>query len=640
MAVSGYQNPLEYQMYSALENKEDDVAPVTTTNLTETQPITTTAAPTTTALPRSSLDILQSAGLQPTQTGKTAASDILKGVGVTSAKDVLRSMYFERPGGLLEGQGISAASILEDYRKEQAAFRKTQDIEGIAKRAEADLLKKEQEFIKNYRYDLPQNAQSSQVFQTKLGNLQFDPETVSIGYNTGNGIWAKDGLLTKPDDPNFTPQLDYFQYTLRNVNKLNPLTNELMEEKNLVFLPLEHITKGMYGSHSQKFNTAFLDKKTWEALYQNSQAIDLTEAGQIKSNANVNAGSVTLNQGFLFERKDYEKFFNTYLKDKFYDTNGFGGALNGPILGIAERDGQLVYVKDNVQAGRYSYYNMRITADGRMPYDYTKAGPIKELNAVTEAFAKIPFGAEIAFIASGGNPYVYASLKAVEIHGKGGDSGDILKGATTAFVSASVGAEIGTYGEALGQSIATATNIPIAVANTIGTAVVNAGFNGFMAAATGGDVEDAMLAGAIGGGLSANAGTITNAVFGGAENVAALSKTLNLSTKQTQTIFTGALASGAVNSIVKNQSFMDAFTESLIVQGVSQSGANAVGNSLKGTMSPKAIKAVQDNTRIFLQASARAAVRGEDMETAIARVAPYLVGRSVGQSVNIATSKK
>jgi hypothetical protein len=149
-----------------------------------------------------------------------------------------------------------------------------------------------------------------------------------------------------------------------------------------------------------------------------------------------------------------------------------------------------------------------------------------------------------------------------------------------------------------------------------------------------------MLTGAISGGLKANSADITNAVFGGADNVAALSKTLNLSVKQTQAIFTGALASGSINSVVKNESFMDAFTESLIVQGVSQSGANAVANNLKGTLNPKALQAVQSNTRIFLQATARAAVRGEDIETAIARVAPYLQGRAIGQTVNILTSKK
>ena len=140
MAVSGYQNPLEYQMYSAFEKKEEEDTPVTTTSLTEMQPVSTTEQPV-----RSSLGILQSAGIQPTQ--KTAASDILKSAGYTSAKDVLRSMYFERPEGVLESQGITAASILEDYRKEQAAFKQRQNIADIATKAEEDLRKKEQEFI-------------------------------------------------------------------------------------------------------------------------------------------------------------------------------------------------------------------------------------------------------------------------------------------------------------------------------------------------------------------------------------------------------------------------------------------------------------------------------------------------------------
>jgi len=177
VAVSSYQNPLEYQMYSAFENKEEEDTPVTTTS---TAPVTT-ATPTTTTtptLPRSSLDILQSAGMQ--QTTRPAA-EILKGVGVTSAKDVLRSMYIERPEGLLEQEGISAASILEDYRKEQQAFKQQQNLTNIAQKAEADLRKKEQDFLKNYTYNLPQ---SKPTFNTKFGSLDF-----SVNQKEGQGKW-------------------------------------------------------------------------------------------------------------------------------------------------------------------------------------------------------------------------------------------------------------------------------------------------------------------------------------------------------------------------------------------------------------------------------------------------------------------
>lgn len=623
MAVSGYQNPLEYQMYSAFEKKEEEDTPVTTTSITDTQP---TAAPTQTQLPRSSLDVLQSAGVQPMQ--KTAASDILQGAGFTGAKDVLRSLYVEKPGSILEAEGISAASILEDYRKEQAAFRKQQQLTEIATKAEEDLRKKEEEYIKNYKYNLPQYE--DKTFETKFGKLSFNNGRIEQNRSVGTFWNAGDTNIFSPPREH-----ESFSYIIRD---------EGFTE--YVFLPESYVLKGKAWGDKQVFNTGFLNRDTLQSLYQEAQPIDISTLKSLQMKGAVAAEGLPhaadFGRGFLFTKSQYKNFEDTYLKDKFFNIKGYGGPLDGPILGIADVNGQLHYVKNNVQAGSRNFHNQRITPEGTMNYDIAKKGPIKELNAVTETIASIPFAPEIAFIASGGNPAVYASMKALQVHGQGGDSGDILKAAGTAYVTASVGNDLSTYGDSFGASIQTASGgaISAGVANTIGNAVVNAGFNGFVAAATGQDIEDAMLTGAISGGLGANAGEITNTIFGGAENVAALSKTLNLTVPQTQRIFTGAIASGAINSVVKNQSFMDAFTESLIVQGVSQSGANAVGNSLKGTLSPKALKAVQDNTRIFLQASARAAVRGEDMETAIARVAPYLQGRAIGQTINIATSKK
>lgn len=629
MAVSGYQNPLEYQMYSAFEKKEEEDTPVTTPSVTDTQP---TAAPTQTQLPRSSLDVLQSAGVQPTQ--KTAASDILQGAGFTGAKDVLRSLYVEKPGSILEAEGISAASILEDYRKEQAAFRQQQNIANIATKAEEDLRKKEQEFIKNYKYNLPQY--DDKKFKTKYGELSFNNARIEPNRSVGT-FWNAGDTTLSGGAPR---EHESFSYLIRDDG-----FNEY------VFLPESYVLKGKDWGDKKVYNTGFLNKETLQYLYNETQPIDIEALKSIQMKGAVAAEGLPhaadFGRGFLFTKKQYQDFENTYLKNKFFNTYDFDQdyANKTPILGIGEYNGELVYVKGNYQEGRSTYHSLRIDSTGTLNgtiFTKGKSGPIKEFNEITEAIASIPFAPEIAFIASGGNPAVYASMKALQVHGQGGDSGDILKAAGTAYVTASVGNELSTYGDSFGASIQTASGgaISAGVANTIGNAVVNAGFNGFVAAATGQDIEDAMLTGAISGGLGANAGEITNTIFGGAENVAALSKTLNLTVPQTQRIFTGAIASGAINSVVKNQSFMDAFTESLIVQGVSQSGANAVGNSLKGTLSPKALKAVQDNTRIFLQASARAAVRGEDMETAIARVAPYLQGRAIGQTINIATSKK
>ena len=605
-------------MYSAFENKEEETTPVTTTNIADTQP-----AP----LPRSSMDILQSAGVQ---TPQRPAAEILKGAGVTSAKDVLRSMYLEKPEGILEAEGISAASILEDYRKEQAAFRQQQNITDIATKAEEDLRKKEQEFIKNYKYNPTAQNQSNYIFNTpKFGKVDFEGATVTQRLN--------DGIFGTVDNP------ESFTY---NITAPGEKTSDF------VFLPEEYVLKGKNWGEQKLLNPGFLNREALQYLYNESQPIDITGTSMKVTGATVPdlPNPSDMGRGFLFDRDKWVEFSSKYLDGKYINHYSFseGYANNGDVLGIGEFNGELVYVKPNFQDARgrttASYYNRRIDSTGTYNGDvYTvKEGPIKELNSLTKAIASIPFAPEIAAIIAPGplKPYVYASMKALQVHGQGGDSGDIVKASAVAFATSTVGQELQTYGDSLGESIAASTGVSTTVANTLGNAVVNAGFNGFVAAATGQDVGDAMLTGAISGSLSRNAADITNTVFGGAENVAALSKSLNLTVKQTQAIFTGALVSGSVNSVVKNQSFMDAFTESLIVQGVSQSGANAVGNSLKGTLNPKALAAIQSNTRIMLQASARAAVRGEDMETAIARVAPYLQGRAIGQTVDILANKK
>lgn len=632
MAVSGYQNPLEYQMYSAFENKEEEDTPVTTTSLTETQPVTTT---TTTQQPvRSSLDILQSAGIQPTQ--KTAASDILKGVGVTSAKDVLRSMYFERPEGVLEREGISAASILEDYRKEQQAFRQRQNIASIAAKAEEDLRKKEQDFIKNYKYEIPQ---AKPVYETKFGKLDFsinaeEKPPSSPGFNTRHAFTdGKNNVAT-------------YAYLIAS-------TDDKGMENEYVFVPESFALRGFKvdnvegQNYRSLYNTGFLNKKAWEDLYTKAQAVDLSDIKINTGNYKANSESGTYGRGFLFDATSFERFYRDHLQYNFRDTYGFADdfANKTDIIGLGTYNGELVYVKDTFKEGRTTHYNLFINSTGDLSGQFftepkEHGGILGVVQDVGQFVAKIPGAPEIAFIASGGNPAVYASMKALQVSGSGGSPSDVLKAATVAYVTASVGQELSTYGDAAGVSIQAATGVPAAVATTMGHAVVNAGFNGFIAAATGQDIEDAMLTGAISGGLGANAADLTNAVFGGADNVKAISDTLNLNVKQTQRIFTGALSSGAINSVVKGGDFIDAFKESLIVQGVSQSGANLVGQKLTGSLSPKALNAIKDNTRIFLQATARAAVRGEDIETAIARVAPYLQGRAIGQTINIATSKK
>jgi hypothetical protein len=595
MAIAGYQNPLDFQMRTFSEKEEDDIKPVAAPS-----PFAPAADTT-----RSSLGILESAGIR-------SASDVLKAPGTpTTSRDVLRSTYFERPQGILESEGISAASILEDYRKEQEKEKRQAGL----MRVEQELQRREQEFIKNFKYEQPEY--NPYKFEgTKFGDLDFkDAQTL-----TGWGWRDKE-----------TGKATYYSHSFYK------------NGEQYVFMPEDFALKGVRGENGDHFNVGFLKTETWEALLDKSQAIDMGGTSRTFTDSVVGDKDIELGRGFLFKQSDWLDFKKNYLDGKFNKegtyNNGYLDRSDIRIQGIANVNGKLVYVKNNVKDGRTSIYDVFVDETGYTTYQWHKEGKGPAAD-IARAFAKIPFGAEIAFIASGGNPAVYASFKALETAGKGGNLGDLVKAGATAYVSASVGNSVGEYGKALGANIATATGMNAAVANTIGTAVVQAGFNGFMAAATGQDVGDAMLSGAIGGGIGANSAAITNTVFGGAENVASLAKSVKLSTGQFQTIFAGSLAAGSISAAVHGKDFLDAFKESLIVNGVSQASANIVASNLDKTMDAKKRAAIVSNTRIFMQASARAAVRGEDINTAIQRVAPYLAGRAVGQTLDIATTKK
>jgi hypothetical protein len=595
-----YQNPLEFQM-SNLSTKKDEEDVATQTAALMPQDTQLQAGPT----QRTSTEILQGVGV-------TSAKDILKTPGTsTTARDILKGTYYERPESILESEGISTASILADYRKELDKQRKEQ---GLLK-VEEELQRREQEYIKNFKYQQPEY--NPYKFEgTKFGDLDFK----DAQFETDWGFRDKE-----------TNKATYYSYTL---------------DKNgdrYVFMPESFALTGARGENGDYFNTAFLDTKTWDALYKTAQPIDMGGAtNEFKDNPLKVNKQAELGRGFLFKEEDYDKFRDTYLKGKFFKegTYDYQPVNETRIQGIANINGKLVYVKNNwSDGGRLNVYDIFVDETGYTSYQWRKerGGLVGD---IARGFAKIPFGSEIAFIASGGNPAVYASFKALETAGKGGELGDVLKAGATAYVSASVGNSVGQYGKAFGESIAATTGMNAAVANTIGMATVQAGFNGIMAAATGQDIGDAMLTGAIGGGIGANAATITNTVFGGAENVAKFASTVKLSTPQFQNIFAGSIASGAISSAVQGKDFLDAFTESLIVNGVSQAGANTIASNLDKTMDVKKRNAIVSNTKIFLQASARAAVRGESIETAMKRVAPYLAGRTVGQTLDIVTSKK
>lgn len=600
------------------------------------------------------------------------------------------------------------ASYEDDQNRKLKEKRKQEQLQIKQQEKEDELLRKEQEFINNFKAD--SGSSLSSIKSNKYGTLTFNakeatafdvrypikpksavpppPENQVVDaarwQNTSdldrqkiqekaNLDLEKDKLLSALHEQYRNGTLSSTDYEIQNINTvrqhnnkltaLNSKYNALFREErakpveqqatpftysltstagsksqDFVFLPEDHIIKGFNGSGGYYLNTAFLDKNTWGNLFESSQPVNLEGMG-------IKAGNAALGRGFLFSKDDWNKFKSSNnLENKFYGNAGFNNPYmpdNQPILGIGSVNGELKYIRQaGYKVGKDTINTAYINNDGSTYYSYTTkhSGVRGVAQDIAEGFAEIPFGAEFIGIATG-SPALYASLKGLQTAGMGGDVGDVFKSMAVGYATASVATNLGGYGEAFGKSIAATTGLPVAVANAAGGAIVGATFNGTMAAVTGGDVQKAMLAGAIGGGAQATAAEFTNTVMGGEANVKAMASAVNLNVKQFQQIFTGAVANGAIAESVYGRDFMDAFSTSLVTQGVSTAAANTVAKNLDKTMSPAARKTVVQGTQMYVAAAARAAVRGEDMATAIKNSTPEYIARLSGAAIRESTRK-
>ena len=254
---------------------------------------------------------------------------------------------------------------------------------------------------------------------------------------------------------------------------------------------------------------------------------------------------------------------------------------------------------------------------------------------IAETFAQIPFGPEIGYLLAGGpaNPsagYFYASLKALQVAGKGGSLEDRILAAGVAYVTTSV--PVQQYGTKVAdylQANKLVTNATLAKA--AGGAIVGSTVNGAIAAATKGDVKEAMAIGAVGGGLSLTSREVATTLVGGSENLVKLSQASNIPVGKLAGLITGSVANGAIASI-KGQDFLTAFSNNLIAEGMGQYAASNLVKQLEGSFSKDTLKQIEENTKNIISATARAAVRGEDLETALKAVTARTV-RKVGGSI-------
>jgi len=172
-----------------------------------------------------------------------------------------------------------------------------------------------------------------------------------------------------------------------------------------------------------------------------------------------------------------------------------------------------------------------------------------------------------------------------------------------------------------------AAGVPASMAPTITAATINMGFSGIVAAASGGDISDALVKGALtGAGSELSIAFMDNVV--GVENINAISKSLGLKPEQVRGIGALALSEGISAEVSGSNNFLSAIKTSLVANGFSYKAANQMTKALGNNISPEARAAIFTATRETVNAATRAAINGRDVDETIKTMAPYIVGRT------------
>lgn len=541
--------------------------------------------------------------------------DILRQEKISTPKDILGQTYFEKPESILAGEGITKAEDIlrvEREREQSKKFASEQQMKMLQE--EMSFQKQQQEYIKNIdpnNFKIP----NQNVYDTKFGSIDFDKATVS------QNSWAG----------------------------TNTAVNFKVGNESYTYIPADYITKGVKNSNNTRyyFNEAFLQQSHWEKFLDKTQVIDISDfSGEankyLKNKYNTDTASV----GFLMKSSDVRELLpGNYMKSRALSGNMHGGEIQG--LAYHPDLKKLVYVtqpRGKAQSSYLFYDDAKGTSVSRSHWMERSgfgnfvAGVLGNditnlLTDFAQAFAQIPFGAEIGYAVTK-NPAFYASLKALEVAGKGGNLENVAVAAVSSYAVTSVpinniSAQVTDYLYQGGQG-AIGNEL---VAKAVGGALTHSAFNGILAAVQGQDIGEAMKIGAVGGGVSAVGPDLVNKAFGGEDKVIALSKQINVPPRQFQRVFTSAAVSGAV-AAAQGGDFTKQFTNTLISEGV---GTVAAGNVVKAMeqsgLSQQALNEIENNVRLVVSASARAAVRGEDIEQAFAAVARRELAIGVGKGL-------
>jgi hypothetical protein len=201
----------------------------------------------------------------------------------------------------------------------------------------------------------------------------------------------------------------------------------------------------------------------------------------------------------------------------------------------------------------------------------------------------------------------------------------VVKAAATTYISTEFASA--DYATKVGNSVLPTELANTATAKIVGNAVVNSGVSGLIAVATGGNVEQSMITGAIVGGAIASSPDIANTLLGGEQNVQDIANATGLGLRQAQDIIASSIADAVVADAQNRDGFGTALGASLVARGVATAAANKavefVSNNL--TTNPQALTTVFNGTKGFAQVATDAAVRGQDVGDAVKAAGPGIV---------------
>ena len=456
---------------------------------------------------------------------------------------------------------------------------------------------------------------AEQIFSPKFGILKFDGNE-SGGTGTVGGEAYRYNFRFNNKDYVWIPE---------SVINNGVITNET------------NAADGKITGGNQYFFPNLMNKETVKSLFQSGEGLDL--AGTNYENSIVQNKNST--KGILVPA---DKWNNLGIDSRlnFY-TIDENSQNKGPILGLGEHSehpDQYTYFTRTQGGGASSWI---FNNDQGSPtlrtrrYTVQKRGGVigSAIRSFSKAVASVPLLPELALIASGGNPIVYASLKGAQTIGLGGSPSDVFKSTAAAYISADLSTN--PYVQSVGGSIVgtqTLANLgfqPATIAlvqNAVGGAVVNAAYSGVMAGLTGGDIEKSMLAGAVGGAIGATGKEFASALVGGSENLAEIAKTLKITADEAAYVLSGSFADG-INASLRGNDFFTEFKNSLVSKGVGVKVGDVVEDTIKNKIGDKYMRQIVDASQQVSTVAAKASLEGRDVGAAVENAMPGILVATV-----------